>query len=209
MEDHLRDLEARYEEVTRMLATPEIATSPKLYQRYSKEHGQLHELVTAWRRQQDVQQELEDNREMLQDEDPEMRELAQAEIDDLTQEHEDLHQKIRVLLLPKDPLDEKNTILEIRAGTGGDEAGLFVSDLLRMYSRYAEGKRWKTEVLSSNPTDIGGFKEIIVLISGQDVYSRLKYESGVHRVQRVPSTESQGRVHTSACDSVLGTRCTR
>jgi peptide chain release factor 1 len=145
-----------------------------------------------------VQEEIESNRSLLNDPDPEMRKLAREEIDSLTLDLEQLGENLKVLLLPKDPNDEKNILLEIRAGTGGDEAALFAGDLFKMYSRYAELKGWKIEILSQNSTGIGGFKEIIVLIEGQMVYSRLKYESGVHRVQRVPETEAQGRIHTSA-----------
>lgn len=196
---HLKDIEARYEEVSHLLATPEVATDPTQFRKYAREHAHLEELVTAWRRYQAAEAELEENRELLQDDDPEMREMARAEEAGLKEELEQLQQAIRILLLPKDPLDEKNTILEVRAGTGGDEAALFAGDLLRMYLRYAEQRGWRTEMLNSSSTDIGGFKEVSVLISGDDVYSRLKFEGGVHRVQRVPATESQGRIHTSAC----------
>jgi peptide chain release factor 1 len=195
----LRDLEARYEEVTQLLGTPEVATHPQSFRKYAREHAQLEAVVLAWRRHQRATQELEDNRALLQDDDPEIRELARAEEPRLKAEIEALYREIQILLLPKDPLDEKNTILEIRAGTGGDEAALFAGDLLRMFLRYAERRGWQTEMLNSHATDIGGYKEVSVLISGDGVYSRLKFEGGVHRVQRVPATESQGRIHTSAC----------
>lgn len=199
MFEQLRELEARYEEVGRLLGTPDIATNPKKFRQYATEHAHLEEVVMAYRRHKKAGEELEENRELLQDDDPEMRDMAKAEDSRLKEEIEELTQKIHILLLPKDPLDGKNTILEIRAGTGGDEAALFCGDLLRMYLRYAERVGWKTEILSSNPTDIGGFKEISILVSGESVYSKLKFEGGVHRVQRVPATESQGRIHTSAC----------
>jgi peptide chain release factor 1 len=158
----------------------------------------LTPIITTYRKYESVQEEIESNRSLLDDSDPEMRKLAKEEIDSLTLDLGKLGENLKALLLPKDPNDEKNILLEIRAGTGGDEAALFAGDLFKMYSRYAELKGWKIEILSQNSTGIGGFKEIIVLIEGQMVYSRLKYESGVHRVQRVPETEAQGRIHTSA-----------
>ena len=156
------------------------------------------ELVDAFRNYTRLEEDTADNKELLAEDDPELVEMAEAEIEAAAQKMEDLQERINVLLLPKDPNDDKNVFLEIRAGTGGEEAALFAGDLLRMYLRYAEGRGWKHEIINSHPTDTGGFKEVIVLISGKGAYSQLKYESGVHRVQRVPTTESQGRIHTSA-----------
>ena len=195
----LQEVEARYQQLNSQLSDPSIGSDPDRLRRLSIEHAHLDEVVTAYREYRDVQQQLEDSRSMLHDgEDDEMRALAREEIELLQGRVEELTETIKQLLLPRDPLDEKNIFLEIRAGTGGDEAALFVADLFRMYARYAEGLRWSIDVVSSNPTDRGGFKEVIALIEGNQVYSRLKYEAGVHRVQRVPETESQGRIHTSA-----------
>jgi peptide chain release factor 1 len=198
-DSQLRDIEARYEEVNLMLASPEIASDPDRYRVYAKEHGSLREIVGVWRELQSALLELVENEELLSDEDEEMREMAALEKERLTSEIEVLQDKIRVMLIPKDPLDDKNIMLEVRAGTGGDEAALFAGDLFRMYTRYAEARGWKVEILSSNRPDSGGYKEVVGLFSGTDVYSRFKFEGGVHRVQRVPTTESQGRIHTSAC----------
>ncbi|MEW6593749.1 MAG: peptide chain release factor 1 [Thermodesulfobacteriota bacterium] len=181
------------------LSDPAVIGDAARFRATAKEHAhvaRLHELYSAYRK---AQQDMEDNRLLLQEEsDPEMVELAKADIVTLKERIGQLEQDLRIALLPRDPNDDKNILLEIRAGTGGNEAALFASDLFRMYSRYAEEKGWRVEILSSNPIGIGGFKEIIALISGDQVYSRLKYESGVHRVQRVPETEAQGRIHTSA-----------
>ncbi len=181
------------------LSDPAVIGDAVRYRATAKEHAhvaRLDELYSAYRK---AQQDLEDNRLLVQEEtDAEMIELAKADIASLKERLVQLEQDLRIALLPKDPNDDKNILLEIRAGTGGNEAALFASDLFRMYSRYAEEKGWRVEILSSNPIGIGGFKEIIALISGEQVYSRLKYESGVHRVQRVPETEAQGRIHTSA-----------
>ncbi len=194
----IKEIEERYDSLERDLSNPEIINNQKRYQRYLKEHSTLLPIVETFRQYKSVQQEIEDNKSLLNDPDSEIRKLAKEEIDALKQRLEDLETQLKILLLPKDPNDEKNILLEIRAGTGGEEAALFAADLFRMYSRYAESKGWKTEVMSQHPTGIGGFKEIIILIEGKAVYSRLKYESGVHRVQRVPETEAQGRIHTSA-----------
>ena len=193
IEDKISDLEGR-------LSDPSLLGDQKEYQRIVREHSHLVRLHALYSKYKKIQKEIVDNRLILHDEaeDIDMRELARAELDDLMRQEIDLENEIRIFLLPKDPFDEKNIFLEIRAGTGGDEAALFVADLFRMYSRYAESLGWKVEVMNSSPLGIGGFKEIIALISGDHVYSRLKYESGVHRVQRVPETEAQGRVHTSA-----------
>jgi peptide chain release factor 1 len=193
-----KEIEDRYTELETRLSSPEVIKDQKLYQRYSKEHSQLSPIVDTFRRYQELQDEIESNRTLLDDPDPEIRKLAKEEIEGLQSDLTELEKRLKVLLLPRDPNDEKNILLEIRAGTGGEEAALFAADLFRMYDRYAESKGWKTQILSQNVTGIGGFKEVILLVEGEGVYSRLKYESGVHRVQRVPETEAQGRIHTSA-----------
>ena len=198
MFEQLEEIKGRYEELGSQLGDPEIAANPREYQKIAKEHGRLQALVDAYDRFRDVETELEENRVLAQDDDPEMRAMAKAEVERLEAEHQQLVEKIRELLIPPDPLDEKNIFLEIRAGTGGDEAALFAADLFRMYTRYAEKKGWKVEIADASETDHGGFKEVVAEILGDDVYSHLKYERGTHRVQRVPETESQGRIHTSA-----------
>ncbi len=194
----IKEIEARFEQLERELTRPEIIKDQNTYQEYSKEHHQLSPIIESFREYLSIQKEIEKNRSLLHDPDQEIKTLAREEIDSLKSQLSQIEEQIRMLLLPRDPNDEKNIILEIRAGTGGEEAALFASDLLRTYLRYAELKRWKTDILSQNITGKGGFKEIIVLIEGGNVYSRLKFESGVHRVQRVPETEAQGRIHTSA-----------
>jgi peptide chain release factor 1 len=195
----LKKIENQFEDLEQRLTDPEVIRDQELYQKSRKEHAELAPLVRAFRRYRQVQQELTDSQALLkEDTDEEMKDLAREEIDSLKGRATALEEELRLLLLPKDPNDEKNVILEIRAGTGGEEAALFVGDLFRMYSRLAERHRWKVEVLSHSPSGMGGIKEIIASISGDRVYSQLKYESGVHRVQRVPVTESQGRIHTSA-----------
>jgi len=194
----IKEIEDRYERLEIELARPEIFKDNKIYRTYSKEHSTLSPIITTYRRYKSVQEEINDNMTLLDDPDPDMKKLAREEIESLKSHLSQIEEDLKLLLLPKDPNDEKNIILEIRAGTGGEEAGLFAADLLRVYLRYAELNGWKTEILSSHITGIGGFKEVIVLIEGQRVYSRLKHESGVHRVQRVPETETQGRIHTSA-----------
>jgi len=198
MLDKLAAVEARYEELNRLMADPEVATNPDLLRQYGQEAAELEELVQTYRRFQNVTDQLGDTRTMLDDGlDDEMLALVQDEIATLEQEEAALTDQLQLLLLPKDPNDEKNVIVEIRAGAGGDEAGLFAADLYRMYSRYAETQGWKAHVMSSHSTGIGGFKEVIFEVQGRGAYSRLKFESGVHRVQRVPDTESSGRIHTS------------
>ncbi|GAB4573547.1 MAG: peptide chain release factor 1 [Anaerolineae bacterium] len=198
LQEKLAGILARYDELEAMMADPEIALDYERVAELAQEKSSLEEIASAAREYNRVLEELEGAREMAQEtDDPEMAELAQAEISDLEAQCEALEEKIRVLLLPKDPRDDKNVIMEIRAGTGGDEAALFAADLARMYMRYAEARGWKTEVISANETGQGGYKEIIFAVKGHGAYSRLKYESGVHRVQRVPVTESQGRIHTS------------
>jgi len=193
LDDKISDLEGR-------LSDPALVNNQKEYQKIVREHARLVKLDSVYKEFCKVNQEIKDNKVIIhdEDEDPEMRELARAELEELYSKEEKLDQEMKIILLPKDPNDEKNIFLEIRAGTGGDEAALFVEDLFRMYTRFAESMGWRVEIMSSNPLGIGGFKEIIALISGDQVYSKLKYESGVHRVQRVPETETQGRIHTSA-----------
>jgi peptide chain release factor 1 len=194
----VKDIEERFSQLEGELSRPEIINDRKVYQAYAKEHSLLSPIVNTFRKYLSVQEEIESNQPLLNDSDAEIRKLAREEIETLKATLEQLEEKLRVLLLPKDPNDEKNVILEIRAGTGGEEATLFAADLFRAYVRYAETKRWKTEILSQSSSGLGGFKEVILLIEGQGVYSLLKHESGVHRVQRVPETEAQGRIHTSA-----------
>lgn len=200
MIDKLTDLDEKISHLEGRLSDPSLINDQKAYQKVAQEHAHLTSLQLLYDELNGVVASITENRELLQDgdEDPELLELAREEIEELLEQEKKLEQEIMLLLLPKDPNDERNTFLEIRAGTGGDEAALFVADLFRMYSRYAESMGWKVEVMSSSPLGIGGFKEIIALITGDSVYSRLKYESGVHRVQRVPETETQGRIHTSA-----------
>jgi peptide chain release factor 1 len=195
----LRDIELRYRELEGLLSDAQVASKQGLYQKYAKEHSDLTVLVETIRRYEKVKTSLAENQELLAENDEELKAMAKEETAQLQQELAELQEKIRVLLLPKDPNDDKNVFLEIRAGTGGDEAGLFVGDLFRMYARYAESQGWRVEIVSSSPAGgMGGFKEIIAQIEGKGAYSRLKYESGTHRVQRVPVTEAQGRIHTSA-----------
>ena len=194
----IKEIEARYLDLEGYLGSPEIIKDQKVFQKYAKEHSLLSPIISTFRKYAAARDEIDENTPLLEDPDPEMRKLAREEIDSLRSTMEQLEEELRILLLPRDPNDEKNTLLEIRAGTGGEEAALFAADLFRMYGRYAEIRSWKTEILSQNATGIGGFKEVIILFSGDRVYSHLKYESGVHRVQRVPETETQGRIHTSA-----------
>ncbi|MDP6178993.1 MAG: peptide chain release factor 1 [Desulfatiglandales bacterium] len=198
MFEKIKEIENRFGQLENDLARPEIVRDQKIYQRYLKEHSRLSPIVTIFRKHKSVQEEIDNNRSLLDDSDPEMRDLAREEMNVLKSVLSQLEKDLKILLIPKDPNDEKNIILEIRAGTGGDEAALFASDLFRMYAKYTELRGWKMEILSQNSTGIGGFKEVVILIEGQNVYSRLKHESGVHRVQRVPETEAQGRIHTSA-----------
>ena len=194
----VKELEEHYIALETDLGDPEVVRNQKAYQTYAKEHSILTPIITAFRKHQSLQDEILDNQSLLDDSDPEIRQLAKEELDTLSSSLSDIEQHLKILLIPKDPNDDKNILLEIRAGTGGDEAALFAADLFRMYSRYSESRKWKTEILSRHITGIGGLKEIIILVEGHLVFSRLKYESGVHRVQRVPETETQGRIHTSA-----------
>ena len=194
----LESIEQKFIELEQQLSLPDIFSDQEKYKKISKAHSELAEIVTAFRQYKKVLAEIDENKELLKDKDPEIRDLAAMELEGLKESKKELEERLKILLIPRDPLDEKNIILEIRAGTGGEEAALFAADLFRMYNRYAESRNWKVEIMDANETGTGGFKEIIASISGQQVYSRLKYESGVHRVQRVPVTESQGRIHTSA-----------
>ncbi len=195
----LREIEKRYEELEDMLSDPAILANYSVYQKHAREHAGIADIVQAYREYRRIESQIEDNKGLLRDGDEELRELAKEEIPHLREKLEELEERLKRLLLPEDPNDERNVFLEIRAGTGGDEAGLFAEDLFRMYTRYAERSGWKVDMISSSLSGgIGGFKEVILLIEGQGAYSRLKYESGVHRVQRVPVTEAQGRIHTSA-----------
>ncbi len=198
MIEKLAGLESTYEDLEEQLADPTIFNDQERYRKVTKAHSDLGVIVVSYREYKRLAQELEDNKELLNDEDPDIREMAKAEIEEIEPQLPKVEEKLKALLLPKDPLDEKNIIVEIRAGTGGDEAALFVADLFRMYTRFAETNHWKVELLSQSETGSGGLKEVIASISGEKVYSKLKYESGTHRVQRVPATESQGRIHTSA-----------
>ncbi|MDR2825543.1 MAG: peptide chain release factor 1 [Deltaproteobacteria bacterium] len=194
----IENLEKRFEDLEKQLSSPEIMNDQERYIKLIKTHAELKEVVDLYRKYKNIAVQLRENRELLLDSDQEMKNLAQEEAKTLQAESEQLERELTLLLLPKDPLDDKNIILEIRAGTGGEEAALFAADLFRMYARYAEGKKWKVEIMSASPSESGGFKEIIVLVTGDKAYSQMKYEAGTHRVQRVPVTESQGRIHTSA-----------
>ena len=198
MLDKVKLVVERYEELSQLMADPEVVIDHLKVTEYAQEQAEIQELVQAFRRYEALGQELADTRELGElEDDAEMREMAEQEITRIEGEMSILYDQMRLLLLPKDPNDKKNVIMEVRAGAGGDEAGIFAADLYRMYTRFAEAQRWKTEILSSNNTGVGGFKEVVFKIAGKGAYSRLKYESGVHRVQRVPVTESQGRIHTS------------
>ncbi len=199
MFDRLAQIEAKYEELTQQLASPEVIADSARYQKAAKAHSDLLPVVEKYREYRDLQRGIAESRALIESEsDAEMKQYAQEELAKLEERLAAAEAELKVLLIPKDPLDEKNVVLEIRAGTGGDEATLFAAEIFRMYMRYAESRRWKVEVLSSSESSVGGLKEVIAIVEGQRVYSQLKYESGVHRVQRVPQTETQGRVHTSA-----------
>ncbi|MFW5499289.1 MULTISPECIES: peptide chain release factor 1 [unclassified Maridesulfovibrio] len=194
----LEDIERSFMDLEQELADPEVYNNQERYRKVTMAHAELGDVVAAFREYKQLSADLEDNKEMAKDSDPEIREMAEMEIAEIKARLPKLEEELKLLLLPKDPMDGKNIILEIRAGTGGEEAALFAADLFRMYSRFAESNGWKVEVMNSNPTGTGGFKEIIAAISGSRIYSMMKYESGTHRVQRVPATETQGRIHTSA-----------
>jgi peptide chain release factor 1 len=197
--EKLDQIESRYNEMTHEISSPEVHDDSARYQKLAKSHSELGEIVAKYHEWKNIEKGLEDARQLvLESDDSEMRQMAHDELRDLEARREVVERELRFLLVPRDPNDEKNVIVEIRAGTGGDEASLFAGELFRMYSRYAESQGWKVEVLESSPSSVGGVKEIVAAIQGRKVYSKLKYESGVHRVQRVPATEQQGRIHTSA-----------
>ncbi len=199
MFERLDQIEAKYEELTQALASPEVISDSSKYQKTAKAHAELSEIVEKYREYKDLKKGIGESKQLVAEEsEADMRAYAQEELTRLEERLAAVEQELKTLLIPKDPNDEKNVILEIRAGTGGDEATLFAAEMFRMYSRYAESQRWKVDVLNTSESGVGGLKEIIASIEGKQVYSRLKYESGVHRVQRVPQTEQQGRVHTSA-----------
>ncbi len=198
MLDRLKSIEDRYEKLNELLSDPEVVNDPKKLREYSKEQSDLQETVEVYRRYRSASEQLSDAKAMLEEKlDSDMREMVKEEISELQEEIESLTDQLKVLLIPKDPNDDKNVIMEIRGAAGGEEAALFAGNLYRMYSRYAELQGWKTEVMEANMTGTGGYKEIIFMINGNGAYSRLKYENGAHRVQRVPETESGGRIHTS------------
>jgi peptide chain release factor 1 len=194
----LDDIERRFEELTAQMADHAVINDPSQYRKVAKSHSELTEVVSKYREWKTADRNLADARQMLDESDPDLRAMAEEEVLRLEQRLAEIEQELKLLLLPKDPNDEKNVVLEIRAGTGGDEATLFAAEIFRMYGRFAESRRWNVEVTSASESAVGGLKEVIALVSGDKVYSQLKYESGVHRVQRVPQTEQQGRVHTSA-----------
>ena len=197
MFEKIEELERRYQELEALLADPAVLGNQPEFRKLSREHSDLSALVESYRNYKKVLAEITGNRELLAD--PEMKEMAEAELGALEEQQAALEAEIKLLLLPKDPNDNKSVILEIRAGTGGDEAALFAGDLFRMYGRFAESNRWRVEVISASESEKGGFKEVVASVEGDGVFAKLKYESGTHRVQRVPETEAQGRIHTSAC----------
>ncbi len=197
MFDRLKSIEERYEALSKELSKKEVIANPELFKKYSIEFKELGDIVTLYRKLKNINKEIEEAEELLKSDDNEMHALAEAELEDLKAEKEKTEEEIKKLLIPKDPMEGKNIIVEIRAGVGGEEAALFAHDLFKMYFGYAERKGWKVEVMDSHPTDIGGLKEIVFSVSGKNVYKYMKYESGVHRVQRVPETEASGRIHTS------------
>ena len=191
----LEDVEKRYEFLTEQISDPNVIADNEVWRKYMKEHADITDLVNKYREYKQVKQSIEDAKEMLND--PDLGELAQMELNEGKERIPEIEEELKILLLPKDPNDDKNVIIEIRGGAGGDEAALFAHDLFRMYTRFAEKNRWSVEMMSSNETDIGGFREVVFMVKGNGAYSKMKYESGVHRVQRVPDTESSGRIHTS------------
>lgn len=196
--EKLQTIEDKYDKLTGLMLDPRVLATPQEYQKYTKEQSDLQPLVDKIREYKELLSDIEDAEELLKGGDSEIKELAQIELKELKEKKPKIEEELKIMLLPKDPRDDKSVILEIRAGTGGEEAALFAANLFRMYSKYAEAKRWKVDVIDSNSTGIGGLKEVVASIEGRGVYSRLKYESGVHRVQRVPVTEASGRIHTSA-----------
>ena len=198
MIEKLKGIEERYVKLEHLLSDPGVIRDQAKYQKYVKEHGELNRIVPVFREYEEVLAQLEEARELLKDPDPDMRGMAREEIKNLETRADALKSELTVLLMPRDPRDDKNVILEIRAGTGGEEAGIFAGDLFRMYSRYAENRNWKIDIIEKNDSSAGGFKEIVCLVQGRGAFGAFKYESGTHRVQRVPETETQGRIHTSA-----------
>ena len=198
MFDKLSGVEERFVKIEKLLSDPDVIKNQDAYRKYAKEHAELSKIVSVYREYKQVAEDIRESKDLLKDSDEDIKELASEDLQHLYKRSEELEQELKWLLVPKDPNDEKNIVLEIRAGTGGEEAGLFAAELFQMYSKYAESLGWKVEVLSKHVTGVGGLKEIIALVQGKGAYSRLKYESGTHRVQRVPVTESQGRIHTSA-----------
>ena len=199
IQQKLENLSERFDEIAVLLSQPEVQNNQNQFRSLGQEYAQLEPVVASYKQYQENEETIKTAKEMAKDEDPELREMAKEEQQQAEDKREELTQQLQVLLLPKDPNDNRNIYLEIRAGTGGDEAAIFSGDLSKMYQRYVEKQGWKSEIISENRGEHGGYKEVILRISGQDVYSQLKFESGTHRVQRVPETESQGRVHTSAC----------
>lgn len=198
MFDRLQAVEDRYERLTELLSDPDIVNDSKKLREYSKEQSDIQETVDAYREYKSVKEQLVETREMLDSEkDPDMHEMVKEEFNLLKEQQEELEERLRILLIPKDPNDNKNVIMEIRGAAGGDEANIFAGDLFRMYSRYAETQGWKIDIMEATPNAMGGYKEVIFMINGQGAYSKFKFENGAHRVQRVPATESQGRIHTS------------
>ncbi|WP_440897916.1 peptide chain release factor 1 [Amphibacillus sp. Q70] len=203
MFDKLVTLEERYEKLNELLSDPEVISDPNKLREYSKEQSDLEDVVQTYREYKDISEQLEEAQEMLEEEaDSEMKEMIQLELEELEPQIPELEEKLKILLLPKDPNDDKNVIMEIRGAAGGDEAALFAGDLFRMYHRFAEAEGWKVDIMEANSTGVGGYKEIIFMINGRGAYSKLKYENGAHRVQRVPETESGGRIHTSTATVV-------
>jgi peptide chain release factor 1 len=198
MLERLAEIERRYEELERLVTDPAVIANRREYAKLARERAQLEAVVDGYRERHRLERDIAEHRELLHDGDVEIREMARSELPAIEAGLAELDERLKTLLIPRDPNDERNTVLEIRAGTGGDEAALFAAELFRMYSRYAERRGWRVEVLSSSPTGIGGLKEVIALVQGDGAFSRLKFEGGVHRVQRVPVTETQGRIHTSA-----------
>ncbi|WP_074600083.1 peptide chain release factor 1 [Sediminibacillus halophilus] len=204
MLDRLQSLEDRYDKLNELLSDPEVISDTKKLREYSKEQSGLEDVIQAYREYKEVTTQLDDAKVMLEEEqDTEMQDMVKSEISELSQRKEELEEQLRILLLPKDPNDDKNVIMEIRGAAGGDEAALFAGDLYRMYSRYAESEGWKIDVMEANTTGVGGYKEIIFMINGEGAFSKLKFENGAHRVQRVPETESGGRIHTSTATVVV------
>lgn len=204
MFDRLQAVEDRYEKLNELLSDPDIVSDSKKLAKYSKEQSDIQKTVEVYREYKSAKEQLADAKEMLEEKlDADMKEMVKEEVNDLEKQINDFEERLRILLIPKDPNDNKNVIMEIRGAAGGDEAALFANSLFRMYSKYAETQGWKIEIMNANPTELGGYKEIVFMITGQGAYSKFKYESGAHRVQRVPETESQGRVHTSTSTVVV------